>query len=102
MICGISLAFAKLSPTYRQVTHILLTRAPLYYFSEEKPLVRLACVKRAASVRSEPGSNSPNKGLNLFLLLLVTIDPLCVNTHYLVFKERKKTAQDHLIFAASL
>ena len=41
-----------------QVIHALLTRAPLS--SEQAPiLVRLACVKHAASVRSEPGSNSP-------------------------------------------
>ncbi len=37
---------------------MLLTRAPLYSLSEESFLVRLACVKHAASVRSEPGSNS--------------------------------------------
>src|SRR5689334_4957302 len=37
--------------------HVLLTRAPLY--SGIAPfLARLACVKRAASVDSEPGSNS--------------------------------------------
>src|SRR5262249_20740735 len=32
-------------------------------------LVRLACVKYAASVRSEPGSNSPRKAMNLVLKL---------------------------------
>ena len=46
--------------------HVLLTRTPLYsgllHF-----LVRLACVKRAASVDSEPGSNSR-------LNLLISID----------------------------
>ena len=36
--------------------HVLLTRTPLY--SGCPFLVRLACVKRAASVDSEPGSNS--------------------------------------------
>lgn len=40
---------------------MLLTRAPLYSPSEEDFRVRLACVKRAANVRSEPGSNSPIK-----------------------------------------
>ena len=41
-----------------QVIHALLTRAPLS--PEQAPdHVRLACVKHAASVRSEPGSNSP-------------------------------------------
>jgi hypothetical protein len=38
--------------------HVLLTRTPLYSRSCPLFLVRLACVKRAASVDSEPGSNS--------------------------------------------
>ena len=50
-----------LSPTEGQVTHVLLTRAPLYSPTEAGFLVRLACVKHAASVRPEPGSNSPVK-----------------------------------------
>ncbi len=47
-----------------QVTHALLTRPPLSHkelHSEEicsKCFVRLACVKHAASVHPEPGSNS--------------------------------------------
>ncbi len=45
-------------PKQRAGSHALLTRAPLGNSSENKHLVRLACVKRAASVRSEPGSNS--------------------------------------------
>ena len=40
---------------------MLLTRAPLYSVPEGTFLVRLACVKHAASVRSEPESNSPVK-----------------------------------------
>ena len=53
----------------RQVTHALLTRPPLshkIFISEEnqiKCFVRLACVKHAASVHPEPGSNSLNKCL---------------------------------------
>ena len=48
----------------RQVTHALLTRPPLSHkslHSEKiclKCFVRLACVKHAASVHPEPGSNS--------------------------------------------
>src|ERR1700692_479252 len=38
--------------------HVLLTRTPLYSQYCYCFLVRLACVKRAASVDSEPGSNS--------------------------------------------
>ena len=59
MLCGISPPFGGLSPTSGQVTHVLLTRLPLYSPPEGSFLVRLACVKHAASVRSEPGSNSP-------------------------------------------
>ena len=44
---------------------MLLTRAPLYSHPEGCFLVRLACVKPAANVRSEPGSNSPVKLLSL-------------------------------------
>ncbi len=53
-----------------------LTRSPLYRGSCDPFLVRLACVRHAASVRSEPGSNSPfkleaPKGLSLGLSDLV-------------------------------
>ncbi len=61
-VCGISSAFAGLSPTEGQVSYVLLTRSPLYLVSQycyrETVLVRLACVRHAASVDSEPGSNS--------------------------------------------
>ncbi len=40
---------------------MLLTRSPLYSPPERGFLVRLACVRRAASVDSEPGSNSRRK-----------------------------------------
>ena len=59
VLCGISPPFGRLSPTKRQITYVLLTRAPLYYGAEAPILARLACVRRAANVRSEPGSNSP-------------------------------------------
>ena len=59
MLCGISVRFQTLSPSERQVAHVLLTRPPLRK-EKQAPLfsVRLACVRRAASVRPEPGSNS--------------------------------------------
>ena len=63
-LCGISSRFQLLSPCTRQVTHALLTRPPLSHkiISPEgnqiKCFVRLACVKHAASVHPEPGSNS--------------------------------------------
>ena len=60
VISGISFGFPKLFQSQGQVTHVLLTRSPL--ITQEQALkitVRLACVKHAASVRPEPGSNSP-------------------------------------------
>jgi hypothetical protein len=65
VLFGISIPFGMLSPIQGQITHVLLTRSPLYSPSEEGFLVRLACVRHAASVRSEPGSNSPIVRLNL-------------------------------------
>ena len=61
--CGISVLFKTLSPSERQVTHVLLTRPPLSNKTSIRKLpssysVRLACVRHAASVRPEPGSNS--------------------------------------------
>ena len=69
MLCGISSRFQLLSPTERQVAHALLTRPPLRISKSIRKLhltevafhkfsVRLACVRHAASVRPEPGSNS--------------------------------------------
>ena len=63
VLCGISNPFGPLSPCRRQVPHALLTRPPLGYINSIRRLpshnlVRLACVKHAASVRPEPGSNS--------------------------------------------
>jgi hypothetical protein len=60
VVSGISSDFSGLSQSQGQVTHVLLTRSPLIQ-QEQAPafIVRLACVKHAASVRPEPGSNSP-------------------------------------------
>ena len=45
----------------RQVLYVLLTRSPLSFSgaSTRKNFARLACIRHAASVRPEPGSNSP-------------------------------------------
>ena len=60
MLCGISPAFAGLFPIRGQIAHVLRTRAPCAHplYCYRKLRTRLACVKHAASVRSEPGSNS--------------------------------------------
>ena len=59
-LCGIISRFQLLSPSIGQVTHALLTRPPLSFRKCKHSLgsVRLACVKHAASVHPEPGSNS--------------------------------------------
>jgi hypothetical protein len=59
VLSSISPPFGRLFRTPRQITHVLLTRAPLYSPPCGDFLARLACVRHAASVRSEPGSNSP-------------------------------------------
>ncbi len=57
-------------------THVLLTRAPLP-LSLRSEGVRLACVRHAASVYPEPGSNSPSKCIsNLFTRLKCIVNEL--------------------------
>ena len=58
---GISLPFGRLSPCGGQVAYVLLTRAPVVSGKSKlfPVTLRLACVKPAASVHPEPGSNSP-------------------------------------------
>ena len=74
--CGISPPFGGLSPISGQVSHILLTRPPCadtrYCYRALR--TRLACVRHAASVRSEPGSNSR---LNLVALKIKKPDLPC-------------------------
>jgi hypothetical protein len=60
VLSGINLGFPKLSQSAGQITHVLLTRSPLEH-PQRGLSARLACVKHAASVRPEPGSNSPKK-----------------------------------------
>jgi hypothetical protein len=56
---GISIPFEMLSPSSGQVNYVLLTRLPLAYSSlRTSTPVRLACIRHAASVHPEPGSNS--------------------------------------------
>lgn len=58
VLSGIRPSFPGLSQSAGQITHVLLTRSPLIH-TRRCFSVRLACVKHAASVRPEPGSNSP-------------------------------------------
>ena len=64
-VCGITPTFAGLSPSKRPVRYVFLTRLPCYSAPESTFRIRLACIKHAASVRSEPGSNSPLSSLRL-------------------------------------
>ena len=64
VVFGISFGFPKLSRCDGQIAHVLLTRSPLVY-SRRSLTARLACVKHAASVRPEPGSNSPLKSTDV-------------------------------------
>ena len=57
---GIIRPLGRLSPIAGQVAHVLRTRPPLNLELPPGP-VRLACVRHAASVRPEPGSNSPKR-----------------------------------------
>jgi hypothetical protein len=62
-VSGISTGFPVLSQSSGQVAHVLLTRSPLSRprCCHRMDFARLACVKHAASVRPEPGSNSPSR-----------------------------------------
>ena len=71
VLSGISLAFAKLFRTERQITYALLTLLPL---SALQLIVRLACLIHAASVRSEPGSNSPIEYLIRFKYSAIRVE----------------------------
>ena len=62
VVSGISSCFQLVFRSQGQVAHVLLTRSPLVY-PRRGLTVRLACVKHAASVRPEPGSNSPLKNI---------------------------------------
>ena len=60
---GISTCFQVVSQAIGQVAHVLLTHPPLALLTSYRSiplrlLARLACIRHAASVRPEPGSNS--------------------------------------------
>ena len=70
----------------RQINYILLTRSPLscIYSKLYTVLVRLACVKHAASVHSEPGSNSPLKKLSLDLFCFLSQNYLSNSSDFIL------------------
>ena len=86
--CGISPGFPGLSLTLGQVGHVLLTRSPLGSSSASTgALVRLACIKHAASVRPEPGSNSPlrNSLMNSSEMNATSTTALCTDRAFGIY-----------------
>jgi hypothetical protein len=63
LVSGIRPSFPGLSQSRGQVAHVLLTRSPLgaTRCCHRVVLARLACIRHAASVHPEPGSNSPSE-----------------------------------------
>ena len=109
VLCGISTPFGALSPCGGQVAHALLTRPPLESYRSVRKLpnmipARLACVRHAASVRPEPGSNSyvwfcicstdfhQSAILKLLTVVLAFLSLLCI-----VFKVRCSQASLYII-----
>ena len=85
-LSGFSYRFQQLSRAHGQVTYVLLTRSPLSLFGSKLPkdFVRLACIRHAASVHPEPGSNSLIKCL--IHLLKTTVWLSLVFTAFGLFK----------------
>ena len=60
LLWGVNPDFSGLSPSGGKVAYVLRTRAPVAAnVLLHRAAPRLACVKPAASVHPEPGSNSP-------------------------------------------
>ena len=83
--CGISTRFHVLSLYHRQVAHALLTRPPLTCPAasrriKQNKFVRLECVRHAASVHPEPGSNSL-----MFVCQALSRLPSCIRAIFLLF-----------------
>ena len=64
VLAALSGSYPPLKGTFRCVTHPFATR----HQTEVRAAVRLACVRHAASVQSEPGSNSSVQSLFLVAL----------------------------------
>ena len=100
-LSGISSGFPELFQSEGQIPHVLLTRSPLIHFRRNF-IARLACVKHAASVRPEPGSNSPKillvclpsrvKQLSLFVFYQRNRDILKSTEH--INEQREKNADE--------
>jgi hypothetical protein len=93
MLCGISPAFARLFPTQGQITHALLTRAPLYS-GEQAPLFAFDlhvlgtppafALSQDQTLQFELGETLLTRSCSL----CVATDGHRAGTHYSVFKEQ--------------
>jgi hypothetical protein len=70
-LSGISQGFLRLSLSWGQIVYVLLTRSPLSIVGLPTRSVRLACIRHAASVHPEPGSNSPFDINSFFVFLFL-------------------------------
>ena len=98
-LSGISFRFRKFSRSHGQVPYVLLTRSPL---ESRRTLVRLACIRHAASVHPEPGSNSPfdlySDALRLVFMIVFQVQRIDVVSSciYFVFPVRfSKSVSTH-------
>src|SRR6218665_450237 len=84
-------SFRSAIPLDRARSDVLLTRSPLV--SALRPAtVRLACVRHAASVQSEPGSNSSVRSRLLGLGFLAEIPQACSTQGFPAFSERSSVS----------
>ena len=101
VLSRISPPFERLYWSRGQVIYVLLTRAPLSWKIKKANLfyssriVRLACVRHAASVSSEPGSNSPKLYIYIstyisksnFSSMSISYTTLCVKSFFIDINE---------------
>ena len=86
VLIRLSPGYPPLQDTFRCITHPFATR----HQDCSRAAVRLACVRHAASVQSEPGSNSSVQFLLLFSVLLRTGRSLNVLTNRLICPKTEK------------
>ena len=90
----------------RQIVYAILTRAPVVSEVQALPVTpRLACIRPAASVHPEPGSNSSllnfkyyltTKEINFYLLMMVLFSVTKLNLVYAV--NQFQYFNEHLYF----
>ena len=109
---GINSSFPELFRSLGQVAHVLRTRLPLSLLGfgrsfHLKNTVRLACLNHAASVHSEPGSNSPNHTCFDSGVLLESFDSIfellfCVRSKYIYLLHVGESFQLAALICATL